>query len=108
MPQHAATIESLPMAFEMVKEMQADGLEWGEDYRPLGRQALAEIIQGRMAEAVDRWLDSLDGPLPESAGCGVVRRRSACPDSPSPLRAVSRVASRFMCQGGRDGVSRTF
>ena len=28
MPQHAATIESLPMAFEMVKEMQADGLEW--------------------------------------------------------------------------------
>ncbi len=46
MPQHAATIESLPMAFEMVKEMQADGLEWGEDYRPLGRQALAEIIQG--------------------------------------------------------------
>ena len=61
MPQHAATIESLPMAFAMVKEMQADGLEWGEDYRPLGRQALAEIIQGRMAEAVDRWLDSLDG-----------------------------------------------
>ena len=60
MPQHAATIESLPMAFAMVKEMQADGLEWGEDYRPLGRQALAEIIQGRMAEAVDRWLDSLD------------------------------------------------
>ena len=28
---------------------------------PLGRQALAEIIQGRMAEAVDGWLDSLDG-----------------------------------------------
>ena len=34
MPQHGATIESLPMAFAMVKEMQADGLEWGEDYRP--------------------------------------------------------------------------
>ena len=28
---------------------------------PLGRQALAEIIQGQMVEAVDRWLDSLDG-----------------------------------------------
>ena len=41
--------------------MQADGLEWGEGYRPLGRQALTEIIQGRMAEAVDHWLDSLDG-----------------------------------------------
>ena len=61
MPQRAATIESLPMAFALVKEMQADGLEWGEGYRPLGRQALAEIIQGQMVEAVDRWLDSFDG-----------------------------------------------
>ena len=61
MPQRTATIESLPMAFEIVKAMQADGLEWGEGYRPLGREALAEIIQGRMAEAVDHWLDSLDG-----------------------------------------------
>ena len=61
MPQHAATIESLPMAFALVKEMQADGLDWGEGYRPLGRRALAEIIEGRMSEAVDRWLDGLDG-----------------------------------------------
>jgi hypothetical protein len=30
MSQRAATIESLPMAFEMVKAMQADGLGWGE------------------------------------------------------------------------------
>ena len=52
MSQRTATIESLPMAFEVVKAMRADGLEWGEGYRPLGRQALAEIIQGRMAEAV--------------------------------------------------------
>ena len=49
------------MAFALVKEMQADGLEWGEGYRPLGRAALAEIIQGRMAEAIDHWLDGLDG-----------------------------------------------
>ena len=61
MPQRTATIESLPMAFALVKEMQADGLEWGEGYRLLGREALAEIIRGRMAEAVDGWLDSLDG-----------------------------------------------
>ena len=61
MPQYAATIESLSMAFALVKEMQADGLECGEGYRPLGRVALAEIIQGRMAEAVDHWLDGLDG-----------------------------------------------
>ena len=61
MPQRTATIESLPMAFALVKEMQADGLEWGEGYRPLGRKALTEVIQGQMTEAVDRWLDSLDG-----------------------------------------------
>jgi len=59
MPQQAATIENLGQAFEMVKAMQGDGLEWGEDYRPLARQALAGIIEGRMAEAVERWLDSL-------------------------------------------------
>jgi len=65
MPQQAATIESLPVAFELVKAMQADGLEWGDGYRPLGRQALAAVIEGRMEEAVDVWLDRLaveDGP----------------------------------------------
>ena len=36
--------------------MQADGLGWGEDYRPLAREALAEIIEGRMHEAVDQHL----------------------------------------------------
>jgi len=56
---HLATIETLPEAFAMVKAMQADGLEWGEGYRPLGREALAEIIEGRMEEAVDAWLDGL-------------------------------------------------
>ena len=33
MPQ-AVTISSLPRAFELVKGMQAQGLEWGEGYRP--------------------------------------------------------------------------
>jgi transposase-like protein len=47
------------MAFEIVKAMQGDGLDWGEGYRPLGRQALAAIIEGRMSEAVDRWLEAL-------------------------------------------------
>ena len=32
MPQ-SATIESLPGAFRMMKAMQAQGVEWGEDYR---------------------------------------------------------------------------
>jgi transposase-like protein len=47
------------MAFEVVKAMQAEGLDWGEGYRPLGRQALQEIIEDQMAAAVDRHLDQL-------------------------------------------------
>lgn len=61
MSQQAATIESLPMAFEMVKAMQADGLEWGEGYRPLGRQALEEIIEQQMAKAVEAYLEQIAG-----------------------------------------------
>ena len=60
MSQRAATITSLPMAFEVVKAMQADGLEWGEGYRPLGRQAVAEIIEDQMAAAIDRYLDQIE------------------------------------------------
>ena len=59
MSRQAATIESLPVAFEVMKGMQAQGLEWGEGYRPLGRLALAAIIEGRMDESVDSWLDGL-------------------------------------------------
>jgi putative transposase len=59
MSQRTATITSLPMAFEVVKAMQADGLDWGEGYRPLGRRALAEIIEDQMAGAVDHYLDQL-------------------------------------------------
>ena len=40
--------------------MHADGLDWGEGYRPLGRQALAEIIETEMAVAVDGHLESLE------------------------------------------------
>jgi hypothetical protein len=68
MPQRAATIESLPAAFEVVKAMQAEGLDWGEGYRPLGQRALAEIIETKMAAAVDRHLEGLD------AGDGADRR----------------------------------
>ena len=74
MSQQAATIESLALAFEVVKSMQADGLEWGEGYRSLGRQALAEIIQGRMAEAVDHWFDGLDATALRDRRNGSYRR----------------------------------
>ena len=60
MPQRTATIESLPAAFATVKAMQAQGLDWGEGYRPLAQRAIAEIIEIEMAQAVDRWLESLE------------------------------------------------
>src|ERR1700758_1029258 len=60
MSQRAATIRSLAMAFEVVKAMQADGLDWGEGYRPLGHQALQEVIEDQMAAAVDRHLEALE------------------------------------------------
>jgi hypothetical protein len=58
MPQ-AVTIRSLPKAFEFVKAMQADGLEWGEGYRGLGRDAIAAILQSQMARAIDEHLDRM-------------------------------------------------
>jgi transposase-like protein len=58
MPQ-AVTIQSLPRAFEFVKAMQAQGLEWGEGYRGLGREAIAAILQGQMAQAIDQHLDGM-------------------------------------------------
>ena len=74
MPQRAATIESLPAALAMVKAMQAQGLDWGEGYRPLGRQALAEIIETEMAAAVDRWLESLEAGEEADRRNGYYRR----------------------------------
>jgi putative transposase len=74
MSQRAATITSLPMAFEVVKAMQADGLEWGEGYRPLGQRALAEIIEGQMAAAVDRYLDQLEADDDADRRNGYYRR----------------------------------
>ena len=55
MPQ-AVTIRSLPRAFAMVKGMQAQGLEWGEGYRDLGRDALGAILRGQMDQAIDEHL----------------------------------------------------
>jgi putative transposase len=39
--------------------MQAEGLAWGDDYRPLGRAALARILEERMATAIDRHLERM-------------------------------------------------
>jgi hypothetical protein len=56
MPQ-AATIKSLARAFRMMKAMRAQGIEWGEDYRRAAAQALQEVLERRMAAAVDGHLE---------------------------------------------------
>src|SRR6516165_2730242 len=58
MPQ-TATIKSLTRAFRMMKAMQAQGVEWGEDYRRAAGEALKGILAGRMAAAIDRHLDEM-------------------------------------------------
>jgi putative transposase len=70
MPQ-TATIKSLPAAFAMMKAMQAEGVEWGEDYRAAARHALAELLEGRMAETIDRHLERM-------AEVGQADRRNGC------------------------------
>jgi putative transposase len=58
MPQ-TATIRSLPAAFRMMKAMRAEGVEWGEDYREAARHALAELLEGRMAQLIDQHLERM-------------------------------------------------
>jgi transposase-like protein len=40
----------------MMKAMQAQGIEWGEDYRFAAGSALKEVLEGRMAAGIDRHL----------------------------------------------------
>ena len=85
MPQ-AATIKSLPRAFRMMKTMQAQGIEWGEDYRRAGALALKDVLEGRMAAGVDRHLDEMaergrpaQRQLPPLADDGAGRDRAQRP-----------------------------
>jgi transposase-like protein len=70
MPQ-AVTIQSLPRAYAMIKAMQDQGYEWGEDYRQSGREALIEILEEQMDDAVDRQLAAADvrGEADRRNGC---------------------------------------
>jgi mutator family transposase len=70
MPQ-TATIKSLPGAFAMMKAMQAEGVEWCEDYRGATRQALAELLEGRMDQLIDAHLERM-------AELGQADRRNGC------------------------------
>ena len=58
MPQRA-TIESIPQAFRMLKQMRANEVEWGEDYREAGAKALKEVLERGMAGRIDRHLEEM-------------------------------------------------
>ncbi len=59
MPQ-AATIKSLPRAFRILKAMDAQGIEWGEDYRHAAGAALKDVLEGGMAAGIDRHLEEME------------------------------------------------
>ncbi len=56
---HAVTIASLPAAFEMMKAMQVEGLDGSPDHRSAACEALRDILEGQMAQAVDRHLERM-------------------------------------------------
>ena len=68
----SVTIDSLPVAFEMMKAMQGEGLGWGEDYRLLARRAPVGIIEDSLAARVDAYL------LGAAARGEVDRRNGTC------------------------------
>jgi hypothetical protein len=70
MPQ-TATVKSLPAAFRMMKAMQAEGVEWGEDYRQGARQAVVELLEGRMGALIEQHLERM-------AELGHADRRNGC------------------------------
>jgi hypothetical protein len=43
----------------MMKAMQAQGIEWGEDYRHAGARALKDVLEKQMVGAVDRHLAAM-------------------------------------------------
>ena len=62
MPQ-SVTIRSLARAFELVKGMRSQGLEWGDGYRALGREAIGAILRYQMDQTIDEHLDRMAARL---------------------------------------------
>jgi hypothetical protein len=89
----AVTIESVGQAFEVVKAMQADGLGFGDDHRPLARAALAQILEERMEVAVERHLDDLAALGEADRRNGSYGRRLLTGSARSSSRCRVRAAS---------------
>ena len=52
-------IDSLPQAYEVIKEMNLDFDQNDSDYRSAGRRSLENILEGRMQERISYYLDEM-------------------------------------------------
>jgi putative transposase len=56
---HKVVINSLPQAYEVIKEMNLDNDHWDTDYRSAGRHSLETILEGRMQERITWYLTEM-------------------------------------------------
>jgi len=59
MKRRSVVIDSLPQAYEVIKEMNLDTDQWESDYRTAGRRSLEAILEGRMQERISYYLDEM-------------------------------------------------
>ena len=58
MPQ-SVTIQSLPQAFGVIKQMQLEHYEWSEDCRGAGREVHVGAPESRMTESIECHVDGI-------------------------------------------------
>lgn len=56
---HSMVINSLPQAYEVIKEMNLDSNQTDSDYRSAGRHSLEAILEGRMRERISWYLEEM-------------------------------------------------
>lgn len=54
-----AAIKSLPQAIEVLQEMNVEGFDLPSDYRQTARQAISDLLESRMQNRIDSYLDDL-------------------------------------------------
>jgi Transposase, Mutator family/HEAT repeats len=57
--QQNVAIKSLPQAIEILQEMNVEGYSYPTDYRQAARQAIADLLESRMQNRIDSYLDDL-------------------------------------------------
>lgn len=59
MSQNSATVENISQAYEIIKEMHGEDVQWSGEYRSAARDALKKILEGRMRSSIDEYLEGL-------------------------------------------------